>query len=55
MRRLAKENVRQYGRLVAKVTHSNPVIVLPLILDQIKHMINIPAVVEASGSDASFI
>lgn len=48
MRRLAKENVRQYGRLVAKVTHSNPVIVLPLILDQIQAYDNIiPAVVEA--------
>jgi THO complex subunit 2 len=48
MRRLAKENVRQYGRLVAKVTHSNPVIVLPLILDQVQAYDNIiPAVIEA--------
>lgn len=48
MRRLAKENVRQYGRLVAKVTHSNPVVVLPLILDQLQAYDNIiPAVVDA--------
>lgn len=43
MRRLAKENVRQYGRLVAKVTHSNPVIVLPLIIDQLQAYDNIIA------------
>jgi THO complex subunit 2 len=48
MRRLAKENVRQYGRLVSKVIHSNPIIVLPLILDQLQAYDNIiPAVIDA--------
>lgn len=36
MRRLTKENVRQYGRLIAKIAHSNPTIVFPVILDQIQ-------------------
>ena len=48
IRRLAKETVRQYGRLVAKVTHSSPHITLPLLLNQIQVYDNlIPSVVEA--------
>ena len=36
MRRLTKENVRQYGRLLAKLAHSNPAIVFPVILEQLQ-------------------
>lgn len=36
MRRLTKDNVKQYGRLLAKLCHSNPVIVLPVILEQLQ-------------------
>ncbi len=48
IRRLAKETVRQYGRLVAKVTHSSPHVTIPLLLSQIQVYDNlIPSVVEA--------
>ncbi|PJF17453.1 hypothetical protein PSACC_02740 [Paramicrosporidium saccamoebae] len=36
MRRLTRENVRQYGRLIAKLAHSNPVVVFPVILEQLQ-------------------
>ncbi|KAK9763193.1 THO2 plays a role in transcriptional elongation, variant 2, partial [Basidiobolus ranarum] len=36
MRRISKENVKQYGRMLAKVSHSNPTIVFTTVLDQIQ-------------------
>ncbi len=36
MRRLTVENVKQYGRLLAKLTHAAPTVVLPIILDQLQ-------------------
>lgn len=48
IRRLAKETVRQYGRLVAKVTHAAPHVTIPLIIAQLQVYDNlIPSVVEA--------
>ena len=46
MRRLAKENVKQFGRLIGKISHANPVVVLPIIIDQLQAYDNliIPAV-----------
>lgn len=35
LRRLTRENVRQYGRLIAKIAHANPIVVFPVILDQL--------------------
>lgn len=36
MRRLAKENVKQLGRLLGKLTHANPAVVFPVILEQLQ-------------------
>ncbi|KAJ3048118.1 THO complex subunit 2, partial [Quaeritorhiza haematococci] len=48
-RRLSKENVKQYGRHIGKVVHSNPTIAFSLIIDQIQSYDNqIPHVVDAS-------
>lgn len=46
MRRLAKENVKQFGRLIGKISHANPAVVLPIIIDQLQAYDNliIPAV-----------
>lgn len=41
MRRLAKENVKQFGRLIGKMTHANPTIVFPVILDQLQSYDNL--------------
>jgi hypothetical protein len=35
LRRLSRDNVRQYGRLLGKISHSNPVTVLNLLIDSI--------------------
>ena len=34
LRRLSKENVKQYGRLLAKLSHPNPTLVMPLLVEQ---------------------
>lgn len=36
MRRLAKENVKQLGRLLGKLSHGNPTIFFPVLLDQLQ-------------------
>lgn len=36
MRRLAKENVKQLGRLLGKLSHGNPTIFFPILLDQLQ-------------------
>lgn len=36
MRRLSKENVKQYGRSLAKLSHANPVIVFNTMMEQIQ-------------------
>ncbi|KAI8812587.1 transcription factor/nuclear export subunit protein 2-domain-containing protein, partial [Cladochytrium replicatum] len=49
MRRLTKDNVKQYGRHIGKVVHSNPVIAFNKILDLLRNYDNqIPHVVDAA-------
>jgi THO complex subunit 2 len=36
MRRLSKENVRQLGRMLGKVSHNNPIVIFSHIIDQIE-------------------
>ncbi|KAL5032135.1 hypothetical protein BDV3_000726 [Batrachochytrium dendrobatidis] len=49
MARLSKETMKQYGRHIAKVAHSNPVIAFSYILKQLESYDNmIPVVVDAS-------
>ncbi|KAJ3129193.1 THO complex subunit 2 [Nowakowskiella sp. JEL0407] len=49
MRRLSKDNVKQYGRRIGKVVHSNPTIAFSIILDQLQSYDNqITYVVDAS-------
>lgn len=49
MRRLSKENVKQYGRYIGKTVHSNPAIAFTIIIDQLQSYDNqIPHVVDAS-------
>ncbi|KAI8809248.1 transcription factor/nuclear export subunit protein 2-domain-containing protein, partial [Cladochytrium replicatum] len=49
MRRLTKDNVKQYGRHIGKVVHSNPVIAFTKILDLLRNYDNqIPHVVDAA-------
>lgn len=36
MRRLAKENVKQLGRLIGKLAHGNPAVFFPVVLDQLQ-------------------
>ena len=48
LRRLSKENVKQYGRLLGKLAHSNAVIVFPLLLEQCQAYDNlIPPVIDS--------
>ena len=35
LRRLSRDNVRQYGRLLGKISHSNPVTVLSVLIDSV--------------------
>lgn len=41
MRRLSKENIKQYGRHLAKITHANPGVVFETILAQIQSYENL--------------
>lgn len=41
MRRLAKENVKQLGRLIGKMSHCSPIVVFPVILDQLQSYDNL--------------
>ena len=41
MRRLSKENTKQYGRHLGKITHSNPGVVFDTILSQIQSYDNL--------------
>jgi THO complex subunit 2 len=41
MRRLAKENVKQLGRLIGKISHCSPAAVFPVILDQLQSYDNL--------------
>ncbi len=36
MRRLSKENYKQLGRLLGKLSHANPTVVFPVVLDQLQ-------------------
>ena len=48
-RRLSKETVKQYGRHIGKIVHSNPTIAFTIIIDQLQSYDNqIPHVVDAS-------
>ena len=48
LRRLSKENIKQYGRLLGKLVHSNPTIIFPLLLEQCQAYDNlIPPIIES--------
>ena len=48
LRRLSKENIKQYGRLLGKLVQSNPTIIFPLLLEQCQAYDNlIPPVIES--------
>lgn len=49
LNRLSKDNVKVFGRHIAKIVHSNPIIAFPLVLNTIEGYDNmIPYIVEAT-------
>ena len=43
--RLAKENIKPFGRLLGKITHSNPLVVLDCVVDAIQSYDNLTQLV----------
>jgi hypothetical protein len=41
LKRLAKENLKQLGRMVAKIAHANPMTVLRTIVHQVLYEYNV--------------